>query len=51
VNQLPFQLVYRIYQAPGTINVPTWQMAAAAAAWVLAAIGLLLIRYRAEGRR
>jgi hypothetical protein len=26
-------------------------MAAAAAAWVLAAIGLLVVRYRAEGRR
>jgi ABC-2 type transport system permease protein len=51
VNQLPFQLVFSIYQAPGTINVPTWQMAAAAAAWVLAAIGLLVVRYRAEGRR
>jgi hypothetical protein len=51
VNQLPFQLVYRLYQSPGTINVPTWQMAAAAAAWVVAAIGLLVIRYRAEGRR
>lgn len=51
VNQLPFQLVYRFYQSPGTINVPTWQMAAAAAAWVVAAIGLLVIRYRAEGRR
>jgi ABC-2 type transport system permease protein len=51
VNQLPFQLVFRIYQAPGTINVPTWQMAAAAAAWVLTAIGLLVVRYRTEGRR
>jgi ABC-2 type transport system permease protein len=51
VNQLPFQLVFRMYQAPGTINVPTWQMAGAVAAWVLAATGLLLIRYRAEGRR
>jgi ABC-2 type transport system permease protein len=51
VNQLPFQLVFRIYQAPGTINVPTWQMAAAATVWVLAAIGLLVVRYRAEGRR
>ena len=51
VNQLPFQLVFRIYQAPGTINVATWRVAAAAAAWVLAAIGLLVIRYQAEGRR
>jgi ABC-2 type transport system permease protein len=51
VNQLPFQLVYRFYQSPGTINVPTWQMAAAVAAWVVAAIGLLVIRYRTEGRR
>ena len=51
VNQLPFQLVFRIYQAPGTINVPTWQMAAAAAGWVVVAIGLLVVRYRAEGRR
>jgi ABC-2 type transport system permease protein len=51
VNQLPFQLVFRFYQSFSTINVPTWQMAAAAAAWVLAAIGLLVVRYRAEGRR
>jgi ABC-2 type transport system permease protein len=51
VNQLPFQLVFRFYQSSSTVNVPTWQMAAAAAAWVLAAIGLLVFRYRAEGRR
>src|SRR5258708_18997899 len=51
VNQLPFQLVFRLYQSAGTVNLPTWQMAAAAAAWVLAAIGLLVLRYRAEGRR
>jgi ABC-2 type transport system permease protein len=51
VNQLPIQLVFRIYQAPGTINVPTWEMAAAAAAWVVGAIALLVVRYRAEGRR
>jgi hypothetical protein len=51
VNQLPFQLVFRFYQSPGVLNVPTWQMAAAAAVWVLAAIGLLVVRYRAEGRR
>jgi ABC-2 type transport system permease protein len=51
VNQLPIQLVFRIYQAFGTINVPTWEMAAAAAAWVLGAIALLVVRYRAEGRR
>ncbi len=51
VNQLPFQLVFRFYQSAGTVNVPTWQMVAAAAAWVVAAIGLLVVRYRAEGRR
>jgi ABC-2 type transport system permease protein len=51
VNQLPFQLVFRIYQAHGTINVPTWEMASACAAWVLASVGLLVVRYRAEGRR
>lgn len=51
VNQLPFQLVFRLYQAPSTINVPTWEMAAAAAAWVLAAIGVLGFRYWSEGRR
>jgi hypothetical protein len=51
VNQLPFQLVYRFYQSTSAINVPTWQIAAAAAAWVLAAIGLLVVRYRAEGHR
>lgn len=51
VNQLPFQLVFRIYQAPSTINVPTWEMAIAAAAWVVAAIGVLVVRYLAEGRK
>ena len=51
VNQLPFQLVFRIYQAPSSINLPTWEMAAAVAAWVVAAIGVLLVRYQAEGRR
>jgi ABC-2 type transport system permease protein len=51
VNTLPFQLVFRIYQAPSTIDLPTWEMAAAAAAWVLAAIGVLAVRYFAEGRR
>jgi hypothetical protein len=50
VNQLPIQLVFRIYQAAGTVNVPTWEMAAAVAAWVLGAIALLVFRYRAEGR-
>ena len=51
VNQLPFQLVFRIYRAPGTINLPTWEMAGAAAAWVLGAIGMLVVRYQAEGRK
>jgi hypothetical protein len=51
VNQLPFQLVFRFYQSASTINVPTWQMASAAAAWVVVAIGLLVVRYRSEGRR
>jgi ABC-2 type transport system permease protein len=51
VNQLPFQVVFRIYQAPGTINVPTWEMAAAAAGWVMAAIAVLAFRYWSEGRR
>ena len=51
VNQLPFLLVYRMYQAPGAINVPTGEMTAAVAGWVLAAIGLLVVRYRVEGRR
>lgn len=51
VNLLPFQLVFRIYQAPGTIDVPTWEVAGAAAAWVLVAIATLVVRYRVEGRR
>jgi ABC-2 type transport system permease protein len=51
VNGLPVQLVDRIYQAPGSGNLPTWELGAAAAGWVLLAIGVLVLRYRAEGRR
>jgi ABC-2 type transport system permease protein len=51
VNQLPIQLVDRIYQAPGSGTLPTWELAAAAAGWVLVAVGVLVLRYRAEGRR
>src|SRR5260370_41452521 len=42
VNQLPFQLVFRLYQSAGTVNLPTWQMAAARDSMVVGAIGLLV---------
>jgi ABC-2 type transport system permease protein len=53
INQLPVALINRIYQAHGftTVNLPTWQLAAGAAGWVVAAIALLAFRYRSEGRR
>jgi ABC-2 type transport system permease protein len=51
VNQLPRQLVNLIYGASVSTKLPTWELAAAAAAWVAASIALLVIRYRAEGRR
>ena len=53
VNQLPQELVFRIHEANGftTIDLPTWELAAGAAGWVVAAIALLAFRYRSEGRR
>jgi ABC-2 type transport system permease protein len=53
VNQLPQELVFRIHQASGftTIDLPTWELAAGAAGWVVAAIALLAFRYWSEGRR
>ncbi|HZK72956.1 MAG TPA: ABC transporter permease [Clostridia bacterium] len=51
VDQLPMELVFRIYQAASTISVPTWEVAAAAVAWVVGAIGVLALRYRSWGRR
>ncbi|HEV2034957.1 MAG TPA: ABC transporter permease [Candidatus Dormibacteraeota bacterium] len=54
VNQLPTELISRIYQLKevGTVaGVPTWEVAAAAAGWVLAGLAVLAIRYSAEGRR
>jgi ABC-2 type transport system permease protein len=49
VNQVPLELVSRIYQLPGTTTVPTWQLAAAGGTWVLVSIGVLVLRYRSEG--
>lgn len=54
VNLLPSELLHRIYQAQwnsGAANVPTWEVAAAAAGWVLAGLGVLAYRYRSEGRK
>ena len=53
VNQLPDELMLRTYQAPSgnPSTVPTWQLAAAAAGWVVAGIALLAFRYRGEGRK
>ncbi len=53
VNQLPQELVYRIHQTHGftTIDLPSWELAAGAAGWVVAAIAVLAFRYWSEGRR
>jgi ABC-2 type transport system permease protein len=55
VNQLPNELVLRIYQAKrfgsSVASVPTWGVAAAAAGWVLAGLAVLAVRYIDEGRR
>lgn len=53
VNQLPQALVMRIYQEQGfrTLDLPTWELGAATAAWILGAIALLAFRYWSEGRR
>ena len=51
VNQLPVELIYRIYNGPTSVDLPTWEVAAAAAAWVIAAIGVLGLRYWSEGHR
>src|SRR5713101_835822 len=54
VNLLPSEVLHRIYQAQwnsGAANVQTWEVAAAAAGWVLAGLGVLAFRYRGEGRK
>jgi len=55
VNQLPTEFGSRIYQVSDAgseaAKVPTWEVAAAAAAWVLVGLAVLAYRYRAEGRR
>ena len=53
VNQLPQELVNRIHGAHGftTLDLQTWELAAAAAGWVVAAIAVLAYRYWSEGRR
>jgi hypothetical protein len=48
---LPIQMVHRIYQTPSDINLPSWELGAAVAGWVLLGLAMLAIRYRAEGRR
>ena len=50
VNQLPSNLMLRIYDAgASTFDTPTWQLAAAAAGWIIGGLGVLAIRYRGEG--
>jgi len=51
VNTLPSEVVNRIYQAATGTPLPTWQLAAAAAGWVMAGLGVLAFRYRGEGRQ
>jgi ABC-2 type transport system permease protein len=51
VNTLPSEVVNRIYQTATTTPLPTWQLAAAAAGWVIAGLGVLAFRYRGEGRQ
>lgn len=55
MNQLPAEFVARIYQlndfGMGAPKVPTWEVAAAAAAWVLVGLAVLAYRYRGEGRK
>lgn len=55
VNQLPTEFVARIYQlndyGTGAAKVPTWEVAAAAAAWVLVGLVVLAFRYRGEDRK
>jgi ABC-2 type transport system permease protein len=53
INQLPVELINRIHQSHGftTIDLPTWELAAGAAGWAVAAIAMLAFRYWNEGRR
>jgi ABC-2 type transport system permease protein len=51
INQLPNEFMLRIHDAPSHVaNVPTWQLGAAVAGWVLAGLAVLAFRYRGEGR-
>jgi ABC-2 type transport system permease protein len=55
VNGLPTDFMLRIYNvaAPDRsgASLPTWQVGAAVAAWVLGGVALLAYRYRGEGRK
>jgi ABC-2 type transport system permease protein len=51
VNQLPLQVVNLIYGTAVNTNLPAWELAAAAAAWITGSIALLIFRYETEGRR
>ncbi|HEY1420462.1 MAG TPA: ABC transporter permease [Candidatus Dormibacteraeota bacterium] len=51
VTGLPILMIDRIYQAPTSLNLPTWELAAAVAGWVVLGLGVLALRYRGEGRR
>jgi ABC-2 type transport system permease protein len=50
VSELPQTIVTRIYGAKdfNYSPLPTWELAAAAAAWVLVGIAVLVLRYRSE---
>jgi ABC-2 type transport system permease protein len=50
LNSLPAQVMGRIFQGSSTTTLPTWQLAAAEAAWVIAGLAALAFRYRGEGR-
>lgn len=52
INTLPTDLMLKIYQqAIEGMKLETWELAAAVAAWVVAGLGVLAIRYRGEARR
>lgn len=52
INQVPLELVSRIYQSPTPhAALAGWQVAAATAGWVAFGMLVLVLRYRGEGRR
>jgi hypothetical protein len=55
VNELPLEFMRRIYQVSdaglAAAKVPTWEVAAAGAAWVLVGLAVMAYRYRGEGNQ